>query len=72
MNLINEREQELDMLQQQEEGRNSSNVTGLEETADDEAYFDKDGIQLPSTGDKMKDKLNELPEACLLYTSRCV
>lgn len=63
MNLINEREQELDMLQQQEEGRNSSNVTGLEETADDEAYFDKDGIQLPSTGDKMKDKLNELPEA---------
>ncbi|KAG0669497.1 U3 snoRNP protein [Maudiozyma exigua] len=46
MGLINEREQELDML-------NDEN----KDSADDE------GIKLPSTGDAMKDKLNELPEA---------
>lgn len=61
MNLINEREQELDMLKQQEEARNLNSA----ETEGEDTYYDQDGIQLPSTGDKMKDKLNELPEADL-------
>lgn len=49
MGLINEREQELDMLNEQ---KNT-------ETNDE----DKSHVQVPSTGDSMKDKLNELPEA---------
>ncbi|CDO92083.1 unnamed protein product [Kluyveromyces dobzhanskii CBS 2104] len=65
MNLINEREQELDMVQQQEEARNLNTKEEQGGNEDDEAYFDKDGIKLPSTGDIMKDKLNELPEADL-------
>lgn len=48
MGLINEREQELDMLRQQNETKEAG---------------DEDGIIAPSTGDAMKDKLNELPEA---------
>lgn len=48
MGLINEREQELDMLKEQDKAKD-----GDEESA----------ITAPSTGDTMKDKLNELPEA---------
>ncbi|CCF59900.1 hypothetical protein KAFR_0I01190 [Kazachstania africana CBS 2517] len=47
MGLINEREQQLDMLKQQEEN------------VDD----DDSAIKTSFTGDYMKDKLNELPEA---------
>lgn len=46
MGLINEREQALDM--QNDEKKNEK---------------DDEGITLPTTGDAMKDKLNELPEA---------
>lgn len=46
MGLINEREQELDMLNDQNDKKD-----------------DEDSVKLPSTGDIMKDKLNELPEA---------
>lgn len=55
MNLINEREQELDMLNEaKEKGANDEN----------EEDDDKDSnIKTISTGDAMKDKLNELPEA---------
>lgn len=66
MNLINEREQELDMLQQQEEATSSNTKTEedtSEQPQEDQNNVDDDGIQLPTTGDKMKDKLNELPEA---------
>ncbi|CAI4038302.1 hypothetical protein SMKI_04G6440 [Saccharomyces mikatae IFO 1815] len=49
MGLINEREQELDMLNEQKDNQ----------TIDEE----KSHVQVPSTGDSMKDKLNELPEA---------
>lgn len=48
LGLINEREQELDMLKERNERK------GDEETAE---------IAVPSTGDVMKDRLNELPEA---------
>ncbi|QLL30770.1 hypothetical protein HG536_0A05850 [Torulaspora globosa] len=48
MGLINEREQQMDMLKEQEKGRDVN---------------DDGGITAPSTGDAMKDKLNELPEA---------
>lgn len=46
MGLINEREQALDMLN--DENKDST---------------DDEGIKLPRSGDTMKDKLNELPEA---------
>lgn len=48
MGLINEREQELDMLEEQN---------------DKKASTEDNGIEAPSTGDAMKDKLNEFPEA---------
>lgn len=48
MGLINEREQELDMLKEQNDKR---------------ALSGEDAIAAPSTGDAMKDKLNEFPEA---------
>ena len=54
MNLINEREQELDMLNEAKEKRASD-----DEDEDDE----NSSIKKISTGDAMKDKLNELPEA---------
>ncbi|KAK5782474.1 hypothetical protein RI543_000027 [Arxiozyma heterogenica] len=55
MNLINEREQELDMLNEaKEKGPNDEN-----EDNDDQ----DSNIKTISTGDAMKDKLNELPEA---------
>ena len=50
MGLITEREQELDMLNEQ----------------NDAAHEDEEkatSLQAPSTGDNMKDKLNDLPEA---------
>ncbi|AGO14115.1 AaceriAER317Wp [[Ashbya] aceris (nom. inval.)] len=50
MNLISEREQALDMQQQQD-------------LAKDDAEEEGEQLLLPSTGDQMKDKLNELPEA---------
>ncbi|KAH3899494.1 probable U3 small nucleolar RNA-associated protein 6 [Saccharomycodes ludwigii] len=50
LNLINEREQEMDMLHQEK-----ANVP-------DDSNEHEDGIKLPSTGDNMKDKLNELPD----------
>ncbi|CUS23467.1 LAQU0S10e01024g1_1 [Lachancea quebecensis] len=53
MGLINEREQELDMQAQQQEARAQGG-------SDSEDAVDSAGI---STGDAMKDKLNELPEA---------
>lgn len=55
MGLINEREQELDMLKEQDEAKKNGN----HETEKD----DDDAILMPTTGDSMKDKLNELPEA---------
>lgn len=54
MNLINEREQELDMLNEAKEKRAND-----EDDEDDE----NSSIKTISTGDAMKDKLNELPEA---------
>ncbi|AMD21621.1 HFL235Wp [Eremothecium sinecaudum] len=57
MNLINEREQELDMQQQQEVAKKD---TSIDQEAQDE-HTEK--LQVPSTGDQMKDKLNELPDA---------
>lgn len=55
MNLINEREQELDMLNEaKERGANDEN----EEDDDEDS-----NVKTISTGDAMKDKLNELPEA---------
>ncbi|CCD26355.1 snoRNA-binding rRNA-processing protein UTP6 NDAI_0H01810 [Naumovozyma dairenensis CBS 421] len=51
MGLISEREQELDMLN--EENDNKGDEDGNETST----------IKAPSTGDNMKDKLNELPEA---------
>ncbi|EDO18911.1 hypothetical protein Kpol_1023p82 [Vanderwaltozyma polyspora DSM 70294] len=60
MGLINEREQELDMLKEQEE-KNADDENDAESDGDEEASgYLKRG---PSTGDSMKDKLNELPEA---------
>ena len=53
MNLINEREQELDML-------NEAKEKGANDEDEDE---ENSGIKSISTGDAMKDKLNELPEA---------
>lgn len=50
MKLISEREQEMDMLTQQR----SKN--------EQEGEIENEGIQIPSTGDMMKDKLNEFPE----------
>lgn len=46
LNLINEREQELDMLNKDNEDKN-----------------EESSVRVPTTGDNMKDKLNELPEA---------
>lgn len=70
MNLINEREQELDMLNEEKTAADKYKTDGIEEkqgqeeeTNDDD---DDDKIDLSktvSTGDKMKDKLNQLPEA---------
>lgn len=55
MNLINEREQELDMLNEaKERGANDENKEDDDEDSN---------IKTISTGDAMKDKLNELPEA---------
>ncbi|SCV05652.1 LANO_0H12200g1_1 [Lachancea nothofagi CBS 11611] len=58
MGLINEREQELDMQAQQQEAK-------AHEGSDTEDKEDTEDIDFagPSTGDSMKDKLNELPEA---------
>ncbi|AAS52997.2 AER317Wp [Eremothecium gossypii ATCC 10895] len=50
MNLISEREQALDMQQQQDLAKDDDGEEGEQ-------------LLLPSTGDQMKDKLNELPEA---------
>lgn len=62
MGLINEREQELDMLKEQE--------NKIEEESNDESGEDENDnshstafTKAPSSGDTMKDKLNELPEA---------
>ncbi|CCK69385.1 snoRNA-binding rRNA-processing protein UTP6 KNAG_0C02740 [Huiozyma naganishii CBS 8797] len=55
MNLINEREQELDML-------NDSKDADGDQTKEEEKD-DSPATQNVSTGDHMKDKLNELPEA---------
>lgn len=61
MNLINEREQELDMLHEQ---NNTSKENSSRKTLDNNNDNDDgDKLQMPSTGDNMKDKLNELPEA---------
>lgn len=48
MGLINEREQEIDMLKEQNEKKGTT---------------EDGGIVAPSTGDAMKDRLNEFPEA---------
>lgn len=61
MKLINEREQELDMIQQQKETKALNDM----EPNDSEDDTESDGYKLPGTGDRMKDKLNELPEADL-------
>lgn len=63
MNLINEREQELDMLNEQSGTKANSITTGKTTTNENEDDEDEDKLQMPSTGDSMKDKLNELPEA---------
>ncbi|AET39179.1 snoRNA-binding rRNA-processing protein UTP6 Ecym_4100 [Eremothecium cymbalariae DBVPG len=57
MNLINEREQELDMLQQQQLSK------GVDEKDNDGVEAGIKALKNPTSGDKMKDKLNELPEA---------
>lgn len=60
MKLINEREQELDMLNEQSQStKNAVNSKSM----DDDNEENENGIKVPSTGDNMKDKLNELPEA---------
>lgn len=55
LGLINEREQELDMQNQQEEA--------VAKNGDDSDVDNEDSLAAPSTGDSMKDKLNDLPEA---------
>ncbi|SCU94389.1 LADA_0G08240g1_1 [Lachancea dasiensis] len=61
MGLINEREQALDLQAQEEESTpQEESETRLNEIADDD---DNLAFAKPSTGDAMKDKLNELPEA---------
>ncbi|KAL3233849.1 U3 small nucleolar RNA-associated protein 6 [Nakaseomyces bracarensis] len=61
MNLINEREQELDMLNEQS-GTKANTIMAEKNTNNDEDEGDEQ-LKMPSTGDSMKDKLNELPEA---------
>lgn len=59
MNLINEREQELDMLNEAEE-KKGDNDEDEDKNEDEE---EDSNLKTVSTGDAMKDKLNELPEA---------
>ncbi|SCV01373.1 LAMI_0G11078g1_1 [Lachancea mirantina] len=58
LGLINEREQQMDMLQQQEDAAN-----GAEDSENDGNEPDDGPLNVPSTGDSMRDKLNQLPEA---------
>ncbi|SCV03588.1 LAME_0H11628g1_1 [Lachancea meyersii CBS 8951] len=58
MGLINEREQELDMQAQRQEAKQNGDNDSEDDGENDDAAFAG-----PSTGDSMKDKLNELPEA---------
>ncbi|CEP63689.1 snoRNA-binding rRNA-processing protein UTP6 LALA0_S09e00298g [Lachancea lanzarotensis] len=60
MGLINEREQQLDMQTQRQEAEQRAGKGS--DVAQDEGDDDL-GLSGPSTGDNMKDKLNELPEA---------
>lgn len=65
MNLINEREQEMDMLDQQNENllvENGKTGKLIEENNDEDSDDGMYAVKAPSTGDSMKDKLNELPE----------
>lgn len=68
MNLINEREQELDMLNEENTaiGKTETDNTHDDGDSSDDNDDDKTKIDLTktiTTGDKMKDKLNQLPEA---------
>ncbi|KAL6950036.1 hypothetical protein ACO0QE_000706 [Hanseniaspora vineae] len=56
LKLINEREQEMDMQNQRIESKGHDGE--VENESDDE----QSGVTMPSTGDSMKDKLNELPD----------
>lgn len=58
MNLINEREQEMDMLQEQE----VANKENLSDREDDDHTTE---LKAPPSENQMKDKLNELPDVDL-------
>ena len=65
MNLINEREQEMDMLNQKNENlliENEKTGKLIDEATNEDYDEGMYSVKAPSTGDSMKDKLNELPE----------
>ncbi|CCE65172.1 hypothetical protein TPHA_0K00380 [Tetrapisispora phaffii CBS 4417] len=63
MGLINEREQELDMLNEEQEKNNDSDDGENSDVESNEISGLYTKSKGPSSGNSMKDKLNELPEA---------
>lgn len=59
LKLINEREQEMDMQNQRIESKGHDGEMENGNDTDDE---EQSGVTMPTTGDSMKDKLNELPD----------